>query len=353
MMELTVQDIETEMLDILEHELAAHDLSGHSPILADMLRSYVTRPGKRVRPQVLTAASHAYGYSDITVLKRIAAATELLHVFAIMHDDRIDGASRVPQHATASDTPELRQHYEVLGGDILHTVAYAVLVEAVHDFGITHEILRTIRHVSVATIGGQAMDIEFLHEKAPEPTVERLKTLYDRKTGYYSFVAPLMIASLLAQAPASERENLRRAGFALGRAYQFGDDLADISPYIGRRDGASGTAANAANAANAESDDNCEGTAYWEFNIAGTYLLEREGIDTRSQWHKGESRNRLLSSISPEGLAEFVATHISEELNSARDAVSMLRPEAERKAALERLIDNLQAASNSTWTTRE
>lgn len=308
---ITPQEIENEMIRIVEQEIAVHELGDHSPTLTTTLRSYITRPGRRIRPQLLVETACAYGYTNRTVLMRVAAATELLHIFALLHDDRLDGVSRVRHQNTPKDTYAVTpaHHYELLAGDILHTIAHSVLVDTVHDFDIAREILSTVRRISLTTIAGQAMDMEFLHKNAPLPSTERLKTLYDRKTGYYSFVAPLSIALLLAGAPSSEQITAQRAGLALGRAFQFRDDLTDIHPYI---TGASVPLPHPAN---------------WEFNLAGTYLYEVHGTDSRSKWSTNASRTRLLSTIRFHELAQFTEQQVEFELNDSRDAVSELRPD--------------------------
>jgi len=311
---ITPQEIEKEMLQLVEQEIAVHELDDHSPTLASTLRRYITRSGRRMRPHLLIETAHAYGYTNKAVLLRVAAATELLHVFALLHDDRLDGASRLsqpgaPAAPAASAAPGARQapaapaqHYELLAGDILHTTAHAVLVDTVHDFDIAREILSTVRRVSITTIAGQAMDIEFLHKSAPPPTTERLKTLYDRKTGYYSFVAPLTIALLLAGAPASEQIAAQQAGLALGRAFQFRDDLVDIRPFL-ERDSA-----------------HPSHVAPWEFNLTGTYMYEVLGTDTRSQWATPADRARLLSTLNFHDLEQFTEQQVALELESSQAA---------------------------------
>ena len=309
---ITLHELENEMLTIVDQEIEAHSVHDHSPTLAHTLRRYITRPGRRLRPQLLIETARAYGYTNRTALLRVAAATELLHIFALLHDDRLDGASRVANLRTGNDqapaTPP--QHYELLAGDILHTIAHSVLVDAVHDFDIAREILATIRRVSITTIAGQAMDIEFLHETAAPPTCERLKTLYDQKTGFYSFVAPLTIALLLAGAPAAEQSKAQQAGLALGRAFQFRDDLGDIRPFL-----------------EGDSADHSQ-AAYWEFNLAGTYMYEACGVDTRSQWSTGAARSRLLSTISFRELAQFTDEQVEQELEKSRAAVAALNADS-------------------------
>jgi geranylgeranyl pyrophosphate synthase len=309
---ITLHEIENEMLTIVDQEIAEHRIHDHSPTLANTLRSYITRPGRRLRPQLLIDTARAYGYTNRTALLRVAAATELLHIFALLHDDRLDGASRIAQPETQDDqapaTPP--QHYELLAGDILNTIAHSVLVDAVHNFDIAREILTTIRRVSITTIAGQAMDIEFLHEASPPPTCERLKTLYDQKTGFYSFVAPLTIALLLAGAPASEQIKAQQAGLAVGRAFQFRDDLGDIRPFL-----------------EGDSADQPQ-AAYWEFNLAGTYMYEVRGVDTRSQWYAGAARSRLLSTLSFRELAQFTEEQMEQALEESRAAIAALNPDS-------------------------
>ncbi|MFW5995120.1 MAG: hypothetical protein ACOCRN_03330, partial [Spirochaetia bacterium] len=112
------------------------------------------------------------------------------------------------------------------------------------------------------------------------------------------------------------------------------DDLDDIRPFVAAPDG------------EADSDPDAgigrSSPAYWEFNMAGAYLLEHIGIDTRSRWHTVESRDHLLSHLSFEALADFVREHIVGELKSAREFIAGLDAGVVRGAYLQEMIDEVE-----------
>jgi geranylgeranyl diphosphate synthase type I len=52
--------------------------------------------------------------------------------------------------------------------------------------------------------------------------------IYDLKTAYYTFSAPLMMGAILAKADKKEIDKLFKYGIYLGRAFQIKDDILDM-----------------------------------------------------------------------------------------------------------------------------
>lgn len=194
--------------------------------IGELILDYLDRDSGLLRPWLVIATAHAYGIAprapDNRALVGVAAATELLHVFALLHDDHIDREDRTTRHAPGSMSDGLR----VLAGDFVHELAWDLLDRSIESGGFPRAIAHLVRRVSLETIVGQQMDVAYLSQPEP-PSVERLLLLYDAKTARYSFVAPLCVGALAASPQCSDIERLDRVGILLGRAYQLVDDAID------------------------------------------------------------------------------------------------------------------------------
>ncbi|MGH2635655.1 MAG: polyprenyl synthetase family protein, partial [Actinomycetota bacterium] len=71
-------------------ELVAMDPG--AAILVDEIRRLLEAGGKRIRPALCFWAYRAVGGPDEPPIHRAAAALELLHTFALIHDDVMDGS---------------------------------------------------------------------------------------------------------------------------------------------------------------------------------------------------------------------------------------------------------------------
>jgi geranylgeranyl pyrophosphate synthase len=207
--------------------------------LTALIDDYLARPAGLVRPRILMAGAGVYGAGshggsrrNPEALLALAAATEILHVFALLHDDRIDadtpagrgGSARGGPGEIGSPRPD---HAAVLAGDLLHAVGTAEIAETVERFGLDPLIVSEVRHTAVRTILGQVSDIGFQAKKLDEG-FEGLYRLYDAKTAWYTLAAPLRIGALAAGMGEDELEPLRRVALPLGRAFQLRDDLHDL-----------------------------------------------------------------------------------------------------------------------------
>ncbi|TVR04752.1 MAG: hypothetical protein EA403_04455 [Spirochaetaceae bacterium] len=224
-----------------------HALDRTAPQLVAAVQAYLQRPAKRLRPTLLMAAARAFEAPHGEAVLRLAAATELLHLFALMHDDLLDQDMRVAASSSA---------VRVLGGDLLFVIGYRTIVRVVAGAGLPGEIVDTVNHAAITTLAGQAMELHFAEDPDQAPTLERLFELYDRKTGWYTFVAPLQIGALCGGAGVHDRDLLAAAGRKLGHAFQLRDDAADIGTFLEAGITTSGRPGERA------------GAPPWEFNLA-------------------------------------------------------------------------------------
>ncbi|MCG8322058.1 MAG: polyprenyl synthetase family protein, partial [Cytophagales bacterium] len=211
----------------LERFYRQYDIRGTLPEFGVDLREFVMRPSGRLRPLLFLTVLESYGVRLEQEQLAVAAAIELLHSCALLHDDLVDNAQTrrgaAAFHRSAS--PGVGQ--AVLGGDLLYTFAVHILLGTQPD-PRRHRALSHILEVAAITSLAQFEEMHFIPQATPSHAIERIMELYDRKSGLYTFVAPIELARIFAGGPESDRQLLRAIGIHLGRAYQLRDDVIDI-----------------------------------------------------------------------------------------------------------------------------
>jgi geranylgeranyl diphosphate synthase type I len=198
------------------------------------LRSLVLSGGKRLRPAFCYwGFVGAGGDPEDTRVVDAGAAFELLHAFALFHDDVMDGSAtrrgvRTTHLAFADDHEvggwigEPRRFGEgvaILVGDIAFVYADQLLNDAPVSARRVWDELRVELNV------GQYLDI--LGTATGERSRARADRICRYKSGKYTVERPLHVGALLA-APDCEGEllpQLSRYGLPLGDAFQLRDDL--------------------------------------------------------------------------------------------------------------------------------
>ena len=198
--------------------------------------------GKRFRPYVVALSYElAGGAKNAEDIAPVLYAIELLHIFALIHDDIMDKAPLrhgiQSAHAFAADRYGNAHHgasQAILLGDLAFawaaelyfgatasgSVPVAVAAHAAADFSeLTKEV-----------IVGQMLDAHLAATahayRAPLADIETKNRL---KTAHYSFSWPLVIGNTLAGGSIARRNALMDFGTALGLAFQAQDDLLDVA----------------------------------------------------------------------------------------------------------------------------
>jgi geranylgeranyl diphosphate synthase type I len=190
--------------------------------------------GKRLRPAFCLNGFLAAGGDPARepVAVDAAAALEVLHAFALLHDDVLDDSPlrrgeptaherHAAEHRADGWAGEPRRYGEgvaALAGDLAHIYAdrlAGTLSPAARE--IWHELRTEI-------IVGQYLDIRVAAERIADPDLSRWIAVC--KSGRYTVHRPLTLGAAVAGrldlAPAFERY-----GAALGEAFQLRDDLID------------------------------------------------------------------------------------------------------------------------------
>lgn len=227
---LDAQAHTTEALDDVAHELM------------NPLRESVAG-GKRMRPLLLLASHAAHGDSQQEAAAHVAAALELFQTAALIHDDVLDDSDtrrgvpalhrRVEQvHADQqwdSSSEAFGKAGAVLAGDLALMASQRAL-----NAGMLALEADSAR--MVAQLFSEMADMVTLGQYADmRAAVQPLSALGNQeadiravmraKTASYTSEGPLALGAALAGASAVVVEEMKRAGLALGHAFQLRDDL--------------------------------------------------------------------------------------------------------------------------------
>ncbi|MFN2488591.1 MAG: polyprenyl synthetase family protein [Actinomycetota bacterium] len=189
--------------------------------LIDEIERLLNSGGKRIRPAFCFWGHRAAGGQDGDAAVRAAASLELLHTFAIVHDDIMDSS----EERRGVPTVHVRHGLNValLVGDLALVLADALFVGS--GFGAP-DVTRAFEWYSrmrQQVIAGQYLDVELARE--PLVTEERARWVAVLKSGRYSIEHPLAIGASLAGARPDLLERIRSFGAPLGEAFQLRDDL--------------------------------------------------------------------------------------------------------------------------------
>jgi geranylgeranyl diphosphate synthase type I len=211
-----------------------------SPLLFDVCRDFVLRPGKRIRPLLFLLAYQGYARKKRPVrtdLATASAAIELLHDYMLIHDDVIDRAAtrrgkptmhRVFNKKVKTVSGEsIGESLAVIAGDIIFALAIESFLAVREDPRRKEAALRHLVATAAYTGAGEFIDIVFGHTTLAAIREKNVIDTNVYKTAKYTFECPLLMGAVLAGAPEAERRKLSRLGLTAGQAFQLYDDFLD------------------------------------------------------------------------------------------------------------------------------
>ena len=235
----------TEVVDDLEHvwseELAPG--AGAVDILADrdlpeLLRGLTGVGGKRIRPSMclwgwVAAGGHRddSGFEDVL---QVATALELLHIFALIHDDVMDeSASRRGRPSVHTLAAQLHLHSSGRGSAGRFGESIAVLVgdlahaEADHLVTALPPVMRRIwRVLVIELVRGQSRDLT--GSAAGRRDLGHARQVAQMKSGCYTVWRPLQLGAAAAGADDATVAALEVYGAEVGEAFALRDDLLGV-----------------------------------------------------------------------------------------------------------------------------
>ena len=228
-----VEDRVARLLDGELERWSAVDADLAAPVTA--LRDLVLAGGKRLRPAFCHwAYVGAGGSPDDQAVVDAGAALELLHTFALVHDDIMDGSATrrgtdtihvqfEADHAVAGCRGEARRFGEgvaILVGDLSFVYADQLLSAAPPTAQNVFTELRIEVNV------GQYLDLlGTARGRVDEETARRISRF---KSGKYTVERPLHLGAALAGRLDDLAGPLSDYGLPLGEAFQLRDDLLGV-----------------------------------------------------------------------------------------------------------------------------
>jgi geranylgeranyl diphosphate synthase type I len=212
----------------------------HAGSIFEELDRVISSGGKRLRPLFCCLGHLAAGGRIDERTIRAAAALELLHTFAIVHDDVMD-RSRTRRGSPASwvhlaevhrdrGMPGDPQQWGLSGAVLVGDLALVLAGRALHEAGFPAEVmspaLERYDRMRAEVVVGQYLDVLAAHRgSAEEPEARRIAVL---KSGGYTVEGPLHIGALLAGASSQVIALLSAYGVPLGEAFQLRDDVLGV-----------------------------------------------------------------------------------------------------------------------------
>lgn len=197
--------------------------------LVGLIESLVYSGGKRIRPLLVCTGFRATGREIDGSVIQVAASVELLHTFALIHDDLMDGsetrrgAPSVHMQAAALH-PEAPNGFPVSAAMLVGDLAFALSDRAYWGSGAPPEALRRawphLDRMRVRLAAGQYLDV--LGRGVDGNT---RSTVAQAKTASYTTTGPLLIGASMNDGGPRLLEALQGWGDMAGEAFQLLNDL--------------------------------------------------------------------------------------------------------------------------------
>jgi isopentenyl-diphosphate delta-isomerase type 1 len=213
--------------------------------VTEEIRSLVEAGGKRLRPAFVYWGHRATGADHDPAVLGPAAAVELLHTFALLHDDVMDRSvvrrgrpsahvALADRHHDAAPGGQEREWFgcsaAILAGDLAYVWADRLFDRAALPADAMARARRVFTTLREEVIAGQYLDLRLASDPAAsEPAARHVALL---KSARYTVTRPLLLGAALGHgpgaAPGAEHalvEALTTYGDAVGVAFQMRDDV--------------------------------------------------------------------------------------------------------------------------------
>ncbi len=204
--------------------------------ILDYVQTFIFSWWKRIRPYALYLTYKWLGWKNEDAIMRFGIIFELLHSFALIHDDIIDRSEKRHNILTMhhyinkllwEKNMHIAQSQALLVGDLLFSWVYELQYKN-HDFD--SQLLRVSRwnvhNMIEEVILGEMIDVHMLvWEQVDEKLIDK-KNQY--KTASYTFTIPMLTWAILADTSENVLDMVKDLWNCIGMAFQVRDDLNDI-----------------------------------------------------------------------------------------------------------------------------
>lgn len=228
--------IDRQMADLVDDHVARWKATGGSEDEHDVLGQYrrvVLSGGKRLRPAfMMWAFEGAGGRPEDPMVMDAALAVELLHTFALIHDDVMDRADTRRSIETIHVAYARRHRTLGLRGDDGHYGDSVAILMGDLAFAHAAQLVSVLPPeasglfftMCADLMVGQYLDIDSAARGVvvDRPSASRITEL---KTARYTVVNPLLLGATLAGRSKELVEPLTGYGTPVGHAFQLRDDI--------------------------------------------------------------------------------------------------------------------------------
>lgn len=233
------KNIDQELFKFIKLLEQKYKLNKISPTLYKSIRDFLARKGKKIRPLLFIIGYKGFSNKHPRNLYRSALAMELLHSFLLIHDDILDNADtrrgKPAMHILINHclNPKMRtqstgMNLALVIGDIIYALAIEAFMAIVESPAKKQTAL--LKFIRSGFLTGCGEFVEIINSKKDISRISKadIYQIYDHKTAYYTFSAPLITGAILAGANDDELLKLAEYGKYCGRAFQIKDDILGI-----------------------------------------------------------------------------------------------------------------------------
>jgi len=220
-----------------EKRQEAKEINPETVVLVDEIIRFTENGGKRVRPAFMYSGYVAAGGKAHEAILFASMSVELLHTFALIHDDIIDNSDlrrgELTTHKAFEEYHKTRKlkgskkefglSSAILVGDLAFSFAEEILTTA----PFPQERIRRARYffdqMKIQVIYGQYLDVLGGYKEGL--TEDEVLQVLEYKTAKYTVERPLHIGAMMAGSDYQTLETFSRYGIPFGQAFQMQDDI--------------------------------------------------------------------------------------------------------------------------------
>lgn len=210
--------VDDRLIRFLEHIGAE---IGGSELLLEEIAALLRAGGKRFRPAFCYWGYRAAAGSHSEAILKVSAALELLHTFALVHDDIMDASEE--RRGLPTVHVRLGVGTALLVGDLALVLADDLFMRSGFGADALNRAFESYSRMRKQVIVGQHMELGLTGRT--EVDEDEIRLVARMKSGRYSIKEPLLIGASLGSESARVTPVLNDFGELLGEAFQIRDDL--------------------------------------------------------------------------------------------------------------------------------
>ena len=311
-------EIRKRIDDMIEEVLSKQHVD-----IADPIREYISRGGKRIRPMLAVLSSRMFSPQREEVFLNFAVGVELFHNFTLIHDDIEDGSlfrrGKPTMHVLYGVPVALNL------GDALYTVVWEVLINS----GLTKKEMNAVITTFKEVVFGQHLELSLVHEEEFDLDYQTYETIAGNKTG--SLIALCISLPSLEVKGREYYQRLYSAVRQLGIAFQIRDDVLNITGDFEKYKKKIG-------------DDITEGKRTLLVIHAIKNLPEKEAKELKkilmSHTENEEEIKRAVELIKKSGAVDFAEERAREIIEENLSVVEEMMPDTEEKKLIRSTVES-------------